>query len=116
MKASINGPNRRKNRVGNKSIASEFDHAGSSSTSKLSSPFESDISFKVRSLEAYLKSSNGGSSSDIDSGIGAHENLYPGSVGSIGNACIFTVRRNDPDSAGCRLLRRHSEMSEWMVE
>jgi hypothetical protein len=102
MKASINGPNRRKNRVGDNTIAFKFQEnetvqssASSTNTTTSSTPLttkekeqddqehpplppaSSRLRFKVRSLEKYLVST--------DSSIIAQ---------SIGNSCLFTVNKN----------------------
>ena len=96
MKASINGPNRRKNRVGDKTVASHFD------SYKKTGETDSDvveehtiISFKVRSLETYLE---------------LKDNSL---MGSIGDACIFTVYKDFKEGSGYQLLNKHFTMSEY---
>jgi len=106
MKASINGPNRRKNRVGDKTVASTYsilskdDHPPTTSSSS-SSP----IQFKVRSLEKYqstLGSSSNNTCSQFDQS--------PLSNGS--DACLFTVDPNNVTDSGYRLMQEHFDMTK----
>ena len=120
MKASINGPNRRRNRVGDETKASNFDNesskefgAGGETVNGAASAIDAHhaskiktMRFKVRSLETYLeqqhchiKDNDNGSSLNGD-GTGSE---------SIGDACLFTVGKgggNDSDS-GYELLKEH---------
>lgn len=96
MKASINGPNRRKNRIGDKTVASTF----LESTTLATNPSETSrpIQFKVRSLEKYQ--------ANLNSKHGPSTN---------GDACLFTVTADatssDTSDSGYRLLQKHLEMT-----
>jgi hypothetical protein len=98
MKASINGPNRRKNRAGDDTVASNF-HA---SSKKAGHGHGEDgvsttaIKFTVRSLEDYLE---------------AHGDMAK----SIGDGCLFTVNKEKENSSGNQLLKMHRKQSEYIV-
>lgn len=95
MKASLNGPNRRKNRTGDKYIVADYD-ASSRKIGKEEAGATPgmNISFKVRSLETYV------SNNDNDA-----------LAGSIGDACLFTVKRESDNDSGFRLLKIHCQQS-----
>ncbi len=106
MKASINGPNRRKNRAGDKTVASDFNATGkkndveSSTRSTCNRNETQSMQFKVKSLERYLsslKSSPGGGCHNV-----------------IGDACLFSVKADCDEwtCAGQQLLHQHFQMSE----
>ena len=129
MKASINGPNRRNNRTGDKTVASDFgshSHHVSSSPSVSANGSETStmnrsIRFKVKSLETYLadaKMKGTGNNSDENDNSGTFLNQE-----SIGDACLFTVCADDNDNgnginndcfcSGQKLLKQHFEMSKF---
>ncbi len=93
MKASINGPNRRKNRTGDKTLVADFD--ASSRKAGNDEAEHSGIYFKVRSLEKFVSKNDSFS-------------------GSIGDACMFTVNRKRENDSGCRLLKVHFDQSEFI--
>ena len=114
MKASINGPNRRKNRTGDKTIASDFD-LGKSAASNTSC----SIKFKVKSLERYFETNRVRDSTSSSN----RSDLF--NKESIGDACLFTVRRkknNDGGGEGLRnccsgqqLLEQHFQLSKSLI-
>jgi hypothetical protein len=128
MKASLNGPNRRKNRSGNKTVVSDFSHSNTRSRHVVSvvssSPEESSIDlkqqckkisasttkplkFKVKSLE-HLLNNNNASSLSINKDC-------------LGDACVFTVVGNNKESrsntnyqcSGQELIEQHFHMSTY---
>ena len=109
MKASINGPNRRKNRAGDKTFACDFTTAlGEGNSAQDENDQSPTIQFKVKSLEKYLASSN----NDILKGDDCNrESLRE----EIGDACLFSVRSNVNESncAGQQLIRQHFQMGEF---
>jgi len=101
MKASLNGPNRRRNRVGDRTVASDLGSSqeqqqhqqqgqgqrqGQSQSQGSSS--SSTATFKIKSLETFLDTKQG-QRMKIDGGL-----LMQG-----GDACIFSVRRGQNDTA-----------------
>ena len=97
MKASINGPNRRKNRIGDKTVASTFLESTTLATDPSEQTFP-PIQFKVRSLEKYQANLNSKNAPTTN-----------------GDACLFTVTADDTSGdtydAGYRLLQKHLEMT-----
>ena len=100
MKASINGPNRRRNRVGDDTIASnlQLNQSPKSSAQKQStnpittttSTGDEEIRFRIRSLESFWEKQQH-----------THHNLKNAAnydarynCNTIGNACLFTRKRN----------------------
>ena len=132
MKASINGPNRRKNRVGDKTVASHFDtksHPTNTADGTISD-FVKSIPFRVKSLEKFLEEKNSSSISGIRSGNSScsshNEQQKFLNKEYIRDACIFTVnssslhdgeqgseKRKSSSSmcSGELLLQQHFQMS-----
>jgi cytochrome b involved in lipid metabolism len=94
MKASINGPNRKKNRIGDKTAASNYDDHHIPITSSSSSL----IQFKVRSLDKYQSTPLGRKNMALTL--------------SNGDACYFTVDPHDITDSGYRLLQEHFAMTK----
>ncbi len=125
MKASINGPNRRKNRAGDKTVVSAFesDKIIASSDGKSTAPnISSSIQFKVKSLERYFEKCRNRVSTFTSSSSSNHRNnlLNPE---SIGDACLFTVQRKKESVGGAgrrqvcsgqQLLEHHFHMSKFL--
>ena len=128
MKASINGPNRRKNRVGDKTVASSFDdkshhnnivHSSSKNqTNETAASFTKSIPFKVRSLEKFLEEKNKSRSSCSDNEL---QNFLNEEY--IGDACLFTVNTTSEEEksgasssmcSGELLLQQHFQMSKYV--
>lgn len=138
MKASLNGPNRRKNRVGDKTVASYFDtkshpadiaDGGSGSLTTLA--IINAIPFRVKSLEKFIEQRNSsrisGSRSGSSSTSCSSQNEQQSFLNKeyIGDACLFTLKtsschggeqrsenRKSPSSmcSGDILLQQHFQM------
>jgi len=95
FKASINGPNRRLNRVGNRAAVSIFtetdDKAQIHSSREREAQGELTFSFRVRTIESFLNTERNKKSS-------SH---------AFGDACLFTVGRS---GMGQTLLEKHFRM------
>ena len=92
MKASINGPNRRKNRVGDRNLASDFE----SKVKPIETTNSSTVSFKVKSLEKLLQS---------------NPDILDSFNGDIGNSCLFAVDKScvGTDDSGLQLVKQHKQ-------
>ena len=92
MKASINGPNRRKNRVGDRNLASDFE----SNVKPIETNNSSTVSFKVKSLEKLLQS---------------NPDILDSFNGDIGNSCLFAVDKScvGTDDSGLQLVKQHKQ-------
>ncbi len=108
VKASINGPNRRRNRAGDKSIASDLDglqvHVQGRDSNLTNSIHteevqETTIQFKIKPLEQFLATAEGKKLSST----------------LVGNSCVFSARRDDSDSMGKRLISKHLSMGECIL-
>ena len=110
MKASINGPNRRKNRAGNKTIASDFNATNSTTPGNVHSDESQCMIFKVKSLEKSLASFK------LSNQKNGHHNSLPLDEDSIGDACVFVVKSDCDEStcSGQQLLHQHFQMSKFI--
>ena len=93
LKASINGPNRRHNRVGDRTVASTI--LEKTANEKRTLVEKSSSSFRVRALERFLNVNSGGEKN---------------SSHAFGDACLFTTAGTN--GIGQALMDKHFEMSE----
>lgn len=127
MKASINGPNRRKNKTGDKTTAFDLWNLTNSTSSKVdnndtsqelefSNKFTIPLKFKVKSLEKFLEKCH------QNDQISKH-NKQNINKECLGDACVFTIRTetssvdSNPNrqisSPGKELLKQYFHMSKY---
>lgn len=112
LKASINGPNRRRNRIGDRTVASTFDDGSTKKSNERSGDENTNnkttttISFRLRSLEKFLDDNDNENDDDNSS------NREMMNIPAYGNACLFTV--GNGNGMGRALLERHFQTSEYL--